>query len=245
MPTKHAVVFDFDGTLTPRFHISLFNVVEKGVLPSKYLQEAEYVRNKYIYKAMRGTLTRQEELTWLKENINIFVEAGVTIKQVEKALKHVKFRDNAQECLAWLKGEGVPIAVVSYGIYQFIEVVLKNNHAQPLIDSIYATKLDVDQKTGKIIGFHADTVVLPTQKGDASLHFADLMNIDKSKILAVGDSQIDSRLGFLKENRFGIAEDHDQLRRIENVMGKSVITHDFAPVIEWLYDKIANKKSPA
>jgi len=60
----------------------------------------------------------------------------------------------------------------------------------------------------------------------------------KNKILAVGDSLVDSLLGSTKENRFGIAEDEKQLERIKNVMGESAIAQDFSPVITWLLNKI-------
>ncbi len=244
MAPECAVVFDFDGTLTPKFHVSLFNVVEKGVLSEKYLQETAILRNKYLPKAMSGTITHKEEAAWLSENINIFIKAGTTIDQVKYALKDVRLRINVVDCMALLKYKRIPMAVISYGVYQFIEIVLKNNHALPLINSIYATKLEVDKETGKIIGFNPATVLLPTQKGTASLHFAKSVRVAENKILAVGDSLVDSLLGSLKENRFGIAEDETQLKRIQNVMGECAITQDFSPVINWLIRKIENKQAP-
>lgn len=233
-----AVVFDFDGTLTPKFHVSLFNVVEKGVLSEKYLQETAILRNKYLPKAMKGTITHEEEIAWLTENINIFIKAKTTIDQIKNALKDVRLRSSAIDCMAVLKDKRIPMAVISYGVSQFIEIVLQNNHALPLIDSIYATKLEIDKNTGIVIGFNSNTILLPKQKGVASAHFAKSVRVNEGKILAVGDSLVDSLLGSTKENRFGIAEDEEQLNRIKGVMGDCAITQDFSPVISWLLKKI-------
>jgi phosphoserine phosphatase len=243
MLQKYAVVFDFDGTLIQKHYISLFNVVEKGVLSEKYLRETTALRSKYIPKAMNGTITYEEEMAWLTESINVFIKAGITIGQIKRALENVRLRSNVVDCMALLKDRHIPTAIISYGISQFIEIVLKNNHAIKLVDSIYATQLKIEEETGLIIGYKPDTILLPRQKGIASIHFAKSMMIPEDKILAVGDSLVDSLLGSLKENRFGIAEDDEQLKRIEKVMGESVKTQDFSPVISWILTKI--NKNPA
>ncbi len=245
MASRCAVVFDFDGTLTPKFHVSLFNVVEKGVLSEEYLKETAVLRNKYLPKAMNGIITHEEEIAWLTENINVFIKAGTTINQIKHALKDVRLRNSAVDCMAVLKDKMIPMAVISYGVYQFIEIVLENNHALKLVDSIYATKLEIDRGSGKVIGFKPDTILLPKQKGEASMHFAKSVRVEEGKILAVGDSLVDSLLGSSKENRFGIAEDEAQLKRIRGVMGECAITKDFSPAASWLLRKIDNNKTPA
>lgn len=240
MKSQCAVVFDFDGTLTPKHHVSLFNVVEQAVLSKDFLKETAALRNKYLPKAMNGIITQEEEEIWLTEGINIFIKAQTTINQIKNSLEKVRLRNGVVDCMALLADKHIPMAVISYGIYQFIEIVLKNNHALPMINSIYATKLEVDQDTGTIIGFKPSTILLPRHKGIASTHFAKSVRIPENKILAVGDSLVDSLLGSLKENRFGIAEDEEQLNRIKDVMGESVIAQDFSPVIDWLLKKIEN-----
>ncbi|MCL5017204.1 MAG: hypothetical protein M1155_00860 [Patescibacteria group bacterium] len=120
---RHAVVFDFDGTLTPKHYVSLFNVVERGVLSEKYLRETAVLRNRYMPKAMNGIITHEEEVAWLEENINIFIKAKTTIKQIEHALKDVRLRSNAVDCMLMLKYKCIPMAIISYGVRQFIEIV--------------------------------------------------------------------------------------------------------------------------
>lgn len=242
MAPQCAVVFDFDGTLTPRSYVSLFNIVEKGVLSDHYLKETGILRNKYIPKAMNGTITHQEESAWITENIDIFRKAGTTMDQIKNALKDVRLRSNVVDCMALLKDKRIPVAVISYGVLQFIETVLKNNHALELVDSIYAAKLEIDKSTGSVTGYDPNTILLPHEKGIASVHFAKSVRVQESNILAVGDSLVDSLLGSSKENRFGIAENEKQLETIKNVMGTCAISQDFSPVIDWLLNKIDNKK---
>lgn len=244
MAPQCAVVFDFDGTLTPRSYVSLFNVVEKGVLSEDRLKETAFLRGKYMPKAMNGTITHEEEAAWLAENINVFIKAKTTIGQIKGALEKVRLRSNAVDCMALLADKRIPMAVISYGVYQFIEIVLKNNHALPLINSIYATKLEIDKETGLVTGYNPETILLPQQKGIASAHFAKSVRVQEGNVLAVGDSLVDSLLGSSKENRFGIAEDEKQLERIKKVMGSCAISQDFSPVIDWLINKIDNKKPP-
>jgi len=238
MAPQCAVVFDFDGTLTPRSYVSLFDVVEKGVLPEHYLRETGILRGKYLPKALNGTITHKEEAAWLAENIEVFIKAGTTIGQIKGALEKVRLRSSVVDCMALLTDKRIPIAVISYGVRQFIEIVLKNNHALPMVNSIYATKLKIDKETGLVTGYDPDTILLPQQKGIASAHFAKSVRVQEGNVLAVGDSLVDSLLGSSKENRFGIAEDEKQLERIKEVMGDSAITQDFSPVITWLINKM-------
>jgi len=179
MAPQCAVVFDFDGTLTPRSYISLFDVVEKGVLSNDYLNEASALRSKYMPKAMNGIITHEEEIAWLTENINIFIKAETTMDQIRGTLEKVRLRSNVVDCMALLADKRIPIAVISYGIYQFIEIVLKNNHALPMVNSIYATKLEMNEETGMVAGFKPNTILLPRDKGIASAHFAKSVRVDE------------------------------------------------------------------
>ena len=238
MAPQCVVVFDFDGTLTSKSYVSLFNVVEQGVLSEEYLKEIAVLRSKYLPKAMNGIITHEEEMIWLTESIDIFVKAKVTIDQIRDSLKNVRLKSNAVDCLALLKYKRIPVAVISYGVSQFIEIVLRNNHALQMVDCIYSAKLTIDSETGLVIGYKPDSILLPHQKGIASLNFAKAMGIPENRILAVGDSLVDAKLGHSKENRFGIAEDDKQLERIKPVMGDCAISRDFSPVITWLLNKI-------
>ncbi|MCL5017203.1 MAG: cytochrome P450 [Patescibacteria group bacterium] len=112
-----------------------------------------------------------------------------------------------------------------------------------MVDSIYAAQLEIDEKTGLVVGYKPNTIILPRQKGLASAHFAKSMTVQEKNVLAIGDSLVDSLLGSSKENRFGIAEDENQLKRIRNVMGECAITQDFSPAISWLLNKL--NKTPA
>ena len=237
-----AAVFDFDGTLTPKSYISLFNVVEQGALSEKHIREMHLLRAEYMPKAIQGTITREEELDWMIKSIGVFVDARTTLEQIEMALEKVVLRDGVVECFKELRSRGVRVAVISFGIAQFVRAALRNNGALRLVDEIYATQLNLSARGGVVVGFKRDTLLLPKDKGIASLAFAKKFGIPENRILAVGDTLVDACLGGLKENRFGIAENERQLDNIREVMGEAVITRDFAPVRNWLLAKIQNSK---
>src|SRR3989338_5181848 len=56
----------------------------------------------------------------------------------------------------------------------------------------------------------------------------------EENILAVGDSAADFRLGYLKENRLGIAGSEQEKEEVKKFFGEVVITENFDPVLEWL-----------
>ena len=89
-----------------------------------------------------------------------------------------------------------------------------------------------------IVGWDYESIVLPSTKGKCSKKFADFFGVSYENILAVGDSGSDRNLGFLKENRLGIAEDEAHAEKIRPFMGDVVISEDFYPVISWLENKI-------
>lgn len=237
-----AVVFDFDGTLTPKSYVSLFNIVDQSALPEKYFWEMRDLRANYMPKAVDGTITREEERDWMVKSIGIYVRARITLEQIEKAMEKVVLRDGVVDCMKELRSWGVRVAVISFGIAQFVRAALKNNGALRLVDEVYATEL-ISACGGVVVGFKQDTLLLPTDKGLTSLVFARKFGVPKHHILAIGDTLVDAHLGGLKKNRFGIAENEWQLANIKEVMGAAAITMDFSPVRNWLLAKINSKRA--
>ena len=85
---------------------------------------------------------------------------------------------------------------------------------------------------------YLSSIVLPSTKGICSKKFADLRGVPYENVLAVGDSGSDRELGFLKQNRLGLAEDEAHADKIREFMGEVVISEDFYPVMAWLKNKI-------
>lgn len=237
-----AVVFDFDGTLISPSYGSLYDVVDSSrEMTAECHKKAEEMRKHYLARAAKGRLTKRDQESWLVDSIALYIESGLTLQKIGKILSGVRLRPGVRECLLELRQRQIPVAVVSYGIYQFIDVVLKVNGARNLVQEIYSTKL-VSDGSGLVTGFSKNTFVFPFNKGEFSRNFADRNWIRYDKILAVGDSPSGDRLlGYLKRNRLGIAENSAKKERLLAVMGSAVVTEDFRPATEWILEKVSSK----
>lgn len=238
MKPKYVAVVDFDGTVTPKSWISLFSVVDHhcGFAP-EILENAQLLRKKYLDKAVAGELTKEEERRWLHETIDYYIEGGLNQSAVRRSLEQVKVRTGVGGCFRFLKQNNVPIAIISYGIEYFIHTVLAKNKISELVDAVYAAELVFD-RNGFVIGYKPETATFPDNKGIFSQRFANLFGVDFENILAVGDSDGDTHLGYLKENRLGIAKDEKEKEKLNQFMGEVVITEDFKPVQKWLEEKV-------
>lgn len=221
------VVLDFDGTLTPKTG-SLFEHVDRCALSAESLAVSRQMREKYLERMKSRRLTLQEELDWLEDSLKLYVQDGVTDRQVQEALAGVRLRDGVVKCLQTLKKIGVPVAIVSYGVLQFIETVLGNNGALDLVDAIYAAHmLQDDSGLGHYIGYRSDTLVVPGNKDQWSRRFAEICGRPFKKQLAIGDSGADKRLGPCKANRFGLADSFDEAERLCEFMNSVSVSQDF------------------
>ena len=229
------VVLDFDGTLISKYLQSLYDLInDQGGLNEECLMIARNMRKYYISKSI---LTAEDQEKWLYNLISLYVKSGLSLYKIEEILRSVKLRDGAVDCLLFLKEKNVPVAIVSYEIFEFIDVVLRNNRVKELVSGVYSAKLLVDN-SGLVLGFNPETAVYPANKGKFSCFFADRCGVPYENILAVGDSGGDARLGHLKENRFGIAWDKKERELLEPFMGEVAVTENFYPVTEWLIRKI-------
>jgi len=232
-----AVVFDFDGTLTPKSYISLFRVIEQNAgFSQEILAKADAMRSRYLPKATSGSLTPDEEIAWFDETIGLYSEARLTREKITESLATVRLRDGVKDCLRFLKRKNIPVAIISFGISNFILAVLIHNQADHLVDAIYSTNLKFDK--GFVSGYDAKSVVLPSTKGFCSQAFANLFAVPDKNVFGIGDSAIDAKLSQFKENLLGIARDEKDREKLSQYMETVVITEAFYPVQEWLSEKI-------
>lgn len=234
---QYAVVFDFDGTLTPKSYVSLFREMERNAGFSEViLAKADAMRDKYLPKAVSGTLSPEEELAWFDETASLYSEARLTREKIVESLNKVQLRDGVKDCLRFLRRKNIPVAIVSYGVSNFILAVLIHNKADHLVDAIYSANLKFE--SGIVSGYDDRSVVLPSTKGSASKAFANLYGVREENVFGVGDSAIDAKLSTLKNNLLGIAKDEKDAEKLSQYMETVVITEAFYPVQEWLSEKI-------
>ncbi|MEK7630264.1 MAG: HAD-IB family phosphatase [Patescibacteria group bacterium] len=232
------VVFDFDGTCITREVGSLFTVIDQVALTSdKLKEESKQMRKFFLHKAHHGKLSVKEEIHWLDQTIKLYKEGKLTLIKAGSVLREVTLRDGVWKCLERFHNMGVPIAIISYGVRDFIDIVLRANHADAFVDEIYAANLVLDKKT-LITGYKKHTAVFPETKGKFSLRFAKKHGVSRTRILAVGDSGSDRYLGYLKKNRLGIVEDYEKIKQVKTFMGEIFLTKSFYPISDRLLEKI-------
>ncbi len=232
--SRSAVVFDFDGTLTPKKTGSLFSVVDAAALSPAANAEMQRLRTLYLGRAVNGTLTIEEETSWLEETLVAYIKDGLTQDRVRESLRGVVLRPGVVECLEWLWRFGVPVAIVSYGATPFIEEVLEQNGTRSYIDRIFSATMEVSPESARFHSYDRASFVLPVDKGGWSRWFATTHGVLHENLIAVGDSGGDKYLGHLKERRLGIAKDDADAAKIAQFMGEVIVTEDFAPVTDWL-----------
>jgi HAD superfamily phosphoserine phosphatase-like hydrolase len=235
--TRWGVVFDCDGTLFEKRFISLMRILDVRALSAEHQREMQEMREQFLELANSNRLTYQEEVNWLEWTLDIYIRAGLTADRLRTAMAEVKPRRGVRRCLRLLSRAGVPVGIVSYGGEQLIRAVLEANGVNNLVDDVYAARLLMDD-SGRFVGYDRDSYVLPGNKDVWSRRFAQKHGISDDRLLAVGDSAADAKLGILQENRLGIAENEAQGASIRPFMGEVAVSMDFTPVTDWLLKKI-------
>ena len=242
MPRKSsrwAVVFDFDGTISPKPDQSVFHLIQKyaGLSPQA-LKEMRNINGRYLPLVQSGQLASPDEINWIFEEVRSWISHGLDPGSSTLAMNQAQLRPKVAECMAWLKSRNIPVAIVSYGIRQFIQMVLLSKGLASLVDEVYALDLTTDPLSGKYDGFTTNTLVVPSNKGMWSCDFARIHRVPYSKILAVGDSWGDWGLGHLKENRLGLALDQDDAKLLAPHFGEVIVTDSFLPAWQWMKKKM-------
>lgn len=232
------VVFDFDGTLTPKEYGSLIRVVEDACLPALMKDQVENIRQAYLEKAALGPVAPVVERKLITESLCVYVECGLNHTQWSTALDGVKLRDGVSEKIRELAGRGIKIGIISFGVADFIERVLERYGLGGVVHRIYAAQLIYDRPIGKVVDWNSKSVVHPFDKGVWSTVFARSCGIAPEHLLAVGDSTGDRLLGIEKRLRLGIAKNEEEAKQLAPFMGKTVVTENFAPVSNWIDEQI-------
>lgn len=224
---KWAVVYDCDGTLISKMAGALMPIVGRHALPSEVLTRMAVIKAKYVGPYEAGTLTGFQYRQWLFEEFELYIRYSLSVADWQAALRHVRLRPGVVELMTQLHAAGVPQCVVSGAVGDFVDYVLEVNGARHLVDAVYAARLRHDPR-GTVIGYDEGSLVDMDNKGEWSMYFAGLHRVAPQRVVALGDSIGDRRLGHLRANRVGIAESEVEAARLRNlgIMGQVVIIDD-------------------
>jgi phosphoserine phosphatase len=235
---RYGVVFDFDGTLTPKSLGSLFKIVDTTALPPEAQPDFKVLRDRYIPLANTGKLSPGLQLELLAQTFEIYIRHRLTRDRWMAAIAGAtRFRPGAIETLSALHAAGIPTAVISFGSTDFIEHALDLCGAGTCLTEIFATSMRHDAD-GLVIGYDPASFVTHENKGEWSREFAMAFGIGFENLLAVGDTAGDRRLGHLRQNRLGLAKDEEERSLLSPHMGMTAIAEDFTPARAWLSAKL-------
>ncbi len=232
------VVFDFDGTLTPKHYGSLITVVEQACLPKCEAEKAARIIDLYFRKAVLGPVPPSIERKLIRTALQNYVECGLRREQWQASLSKVKLREGAAEKIKELVGRGIRVGIISFEVADFIERVLEVNGLGGVVHRVYAARLIHDKRNKRVIGWDSRTLVHPFDKGIWSMVFGKLYGILPDRLLAVGDSIGDYLLGLRQELRLGIARDNQEAVALAPYMGEVIAAEDFFKVGDWIDKQI-------
>jgi HAD superfamily phosphoserine phosphatase-like hydrolase len=231
-------VLDFDGTATPKYVIAVLRAVNNsGLLTEKGTARMKAVTDRFWPKYISDSLTDLDDRLWLESEAYVYASERLSVCGVHEALASVPLRPGFVEFLLWARDVGLPVAIISHGIEQFIESVLIHHRVEGLVQQIYAARMLVGRGGRSFVGLQRETVVTPASKGEMSRRFAALHGVAPDDILAVGDSLGDRFLGHRRENRLLLVADEAEAEKVRE-LGHVVVTDDFAPVQEWFRNKL-------
>lgn len=234
LPARHCVVLDFDGTCIPREVVALIPVVDRKALPETAREDLERIWATYGTRALDGSISQIEAFAWIVQTVELYARHRVTLAETYRALDGIRLKRGFKRFLADMHRRSVPVAIISFGIKQFIWYVLEKENVAHLVSDIFATDLvtwDISLDANPITELDMKSVVVPHLKGDFSKRFASRYGVPDDGIIAVGDSPGDALLGSLKENRICLIEKASELRKQNLVrnFGEILVTKSFVP----------------
>lgn len=178
-----AIIFDFDGTLTKSKKGSncWYKVWD-------YLDDLDYDSKLY------GMFERQEitDSEWMDLIFERYVEKGLTDRAMQEISDKIDLLDGVKETFELLKENDVKIYVLSGGIKQIIEKVLKREGVLKYISSFEAYSLNFN-KEGDLVSYSS-----PKHNGEKKSEFVESLieqlGICSEDILFVGNGKNDEEV---------------------------------------------------
>ena len=147
------IVADFDLTMTAVGSEDSWSIFGKsGVLGKKFFDEATSIAQHYYKFEIDETLEFDKKFAlmdeWWHKEFSLFVKYGLTETMLDRVVDKVQvvFRAGVKEFLCLMHKNGVPVIIISGGIGDIIERVLKKNDCN--FDNIHRLANFIEFKNG-------------------------------------------------------------------------------------------------
>lgn len=149
-PETTRVVTDFDSTLTAdngKTSWSLFS--DSGLMPESYVAHRQALKDRYYPYEIDSSLSEAERSEYMKQwwidHLELLVEYGLHKDILEQVVNHeMKIRAGMDSMLHGLEELNIPVLILSAGITQSIESVLRNQNLLSSEVSIASNSLIFD-----------------------------------------------------------------------------------------------------
>lgn len=179
-----AIVFDFDGTLTKN---------RKGsncwYEIWKYIDDLDY--DNFLYTKFKNK--EIDDATWMKLIIKRYKEKDVQREYLHEISKKLELLPGSYETLEKLYKNGIKIFILSGGVKQIIEDVLKRENMGKFIASIEGYDLIFDS-LGKLIDYKSPSLHNPENKNEYIELIKKQYNLKNNEILFVGNASNDEKV---------------------------------------------------
>ena len=190
---NYYVVTDFDRTITNGSSKTSWSILaESNMVPEVYVNERQELYDKYRPIELDNNMDFNERSRlvseWYRKHVELFIKYHISEELFEKAgsdLRIMDLRPGAKEFLYFLKEHNIPLIIMSAGIGNFIESLLKKNDC--LYDNIYISSNKIIFKDGIAVGV-SENMIHSLNKNEVSLpnYIKDKIK-DRSKAILFGD----------------------------------------------------------
>jgi len=192
---KTHLLFDFDRTMTVSASgdddATTWQVLQRHLPAEGQVQYGELYQ-KYRQLEIEGRLTEADASDWFRGVLRLYVAYGVNLNEVETDfVSVVSLRPDTKELLEWCSAQAVPTAILSAGIKDVIEILLKHYDVQA--DPVVSTQLTTDEK-GIITGWMDDTLIHVLNKHEAGHPGLEQIRSARPNCILIGDSMDDASM---------------------------------------------------
>jgi HAD superfamily phosphoserine phosphatase-like hydrolase len=187
------LLLDFDRTLTVGRDGTDDDATTWGILRKHLPAEGQerYVRAYQHYRPMEtsGLMTEALAREWSGGILDLFAEYQVYLPAIEQDfLSTVAMRPGADGLLEFSQARAVPAVVLSAGIKDVIDILLRSSGVEAAL--VLSTELTLDA-SGRIAGWKKDTLINTHNKHEAGHPELTQIRTDRPQCILAGDGIMD------------------------------------------------------
>jgi phosphoserine phosphatase len=188
-------VLDFDHTLTSGKkngqNVGTWDVLD-AVIPEDGRRKHDEIYRSHRPHELAGKLTEAEAAAWWTETLDLICSYQPDIYGTEKSFLQVaKLRDGGRELFEACGRANVPTVVLSAGVRQITEILVKHYGVTPSM--ILSTDLIIDEH-GKASGWKPKSLIHMLNKHEMGHEELAEMRLRRPNVLLVGDVPDDARM---------------------------------------------------